>query len=184
MTTMRVPRRQRLQIAVHQYQHALYNAAIGLVLQHMQKKEIQRKASKKRLWRWGFIIPWWRNLKMRVTRSSSPLQGYHLTCTMRLWEELGQGFRNNTHFLGKPCHLVSRWPSPSGSLALVYPTTAWPMSSDVLTIPSAWSSLRLVRPSLLNTWRSRLNVQKHQRSGKEWHEAFQRDGTYTSFVGH
>ena len=39
MTTMRVPRRQRLQIAVCQYQHALYNAAIGLVVQHMQKKE-------------------------------------------------------------------------------------------------------------------------------------------------
>ena len=97
---------------------------------------------------------------------------------------LGQGFRNNTHSLGKLCHLVSSWPSPSGSLALVYLTTAWPMSSDVLTIPSAWSSLRLVRPSLLNTWRSRLNVQKHQRSGKEWHEAFQRDGTYTTFVGH
>ena len=54
MTTMRVPRRQRLQIAVRQYQHALYNAATGLVLQHMQKKEVQRKASKKRLWmsRW------------------------------------------------------------------------------------------------------------------------------------
>ena len=50
MITMRVPRRQRLQIALRQYQHALYNAAIGLVLQHMQKKEIQRKASKKRLW--------------------------------------------------------------------------------------------------------------------------------------
>ena len=54
MTTMKVPRRQRLQIAVCQYQHALYNAAIGLGLQHMQKKEIERKASKKRLWmrRW------------------------------------------------------------------------------------------------------------------------------------
>ena len=54
MITMRVPRRQRLQIALRQYQHALYNAAMGLVLQHMQKEEIQRKASKKRLWmrRW------------------------------------------------------------------------------------------------------------------------------------
>uniref|UniRef100_UPI00358FCE16 CUB and sushi domain-containing protein 3-like n=1 Tax=Myxine glutinosa TaxID=7769 RepID=UPI00358FCE16 len=52
--TMRVPRRQRLQIAVLSYQHALYNSAAGLVLQEMQAREIQRKAKKKRLWvrRW------------------------------------------------------------------------------------------------------------------------------------
>ena len=49
MTTMRVPRRQRLQIAVRQYQHALCNAAIGLVLQHAEKRDPEESQQKETL---------------------------------------------------------------------------------------------------------------------------------------
>ena len=180
MTTMRVPRRQRLQIAVHQYQHALYNAAIGLVLQHMQKEEIQQKET--------LEVGVYNTLMKELEDESDkefqsfarvPPDLYH-----EIVRRVGPRIQKQHTFFRKAL-------SPGLKVAITLRFLGTGISYHSLAhefrcpqIPSAWSSLRLVRPSLLNTWRSRLNVQKHQRSGKEWHEDFQRDGTYTTFVGH